>query len=120
MPSIRIIWTYFKEGYSEIGYVLSAVQLGLAIYTALILTLTSIPKTEVLLLLIAVGALSVCSMISFGRWQYTSHRSLYKKDAETEALNNPFMQAQNRLLVELAKKAGVNTAEFEKKWIRST
>lgn len=111
-------WTRYKKAYVEFGFILGALSLGLQLYTALILTLTSVPKFDIIIILIVGGALMGISFVFFGRWQYFNKRSFYKKDAEIEALNNPYSQAVNIMLAKIADATGVDSSEFKRKWIK--
>ncbi len=114
--SIRKFWTNYKRGYGQVSLLLNASMLGLSLYTALVVSVTGIAKETLLTIIIVAGILAVIFMAWFGNWDYSNKRTFYKKDAEIEYRNNPFVQDSVRFNIELGKALGVDTSVWEK-WL---
>lgn len=113
---IREFFTNYKKGYNQFVVVMNGFSLLLTFYTAIRVSVGEQVPTAVLIALIgAVAVVGVLTVNRFGNWDYTSKRSLFRKDVEIEIKNHPYHQDTVRFNLMMAEAHGLD-ASFLEKW----
>jgi hypothetical protein len=114
--NIREFFTNYKKGYNQAVVVMNGFALLLQLYTAIRVSVGQ--QVPTLLLIAAIGVMAVAGVLTvnrFGNWDYTSKKSLFKKDVEIEIKNHPYHQDTVRFNLMMAEAHGLD-ASFLEKW----